>query len=174
MTELSGVIAAAATPVGADGEIDHERLVNHCNWLLKAGGCDAVNLLGTTGEATSFSLARASSAMFYLSKSGLAMSRFMVGTGAAAIADAIALTKVADDLGFAGALLVRPFYYKGISEDAVMNYVQTVFDQVRLAKAKLYLYHIPQFSGVPYTIDVVERLAKNNEGVLGGVEGLVR
>lgn len=170
MRELSGVIAAAATPVGADGEIDHERLVKHCKWLLEAGGCDAVNLLGTTGEATSFSLKQRLAAMSHLSKSGLAMSRFMVGTGAAAIADAIALTKAADDLGFAGALLVPPFYYKGISEDAVMNYVQTVFDQVKLAKAKLYLYHIPQFSGVPYAIEVVERLAQKNPGVLGGVK----
>jgi len=55
MSDLSGVIAAAATPVG-EGAIDQQRLIEHCNWLLEAGGCDAVNLLGTTGEATSFSL----------------------------------------------------------------------------------------------------------------------
>ena len=56
MSDLSGVIAAAATPVGAEGAIDQQRLIEHCKWLLEAGGCDAVNLLGTTGEATSFSL----------------------------------------------------------------------------------------------------------------------
>src|SRR3954465_885178 len=170
MRELSGVIAAAATPVGAEGEIDHERLVKHCEWLLEAGGCDAVNLLGTTGEATSFSLKQRLAAMSHLSKSGLAMSRFMVGTGAAAIADAIALTKAADDLGFAGALLVPPFYYKGISEDAVVDYVQRLIDEASLRRAKLYLYQIPQFSGVPYSIGVVERLAQKNTDVLRGVK----
>lgn len=170
MSDLSGVIAAAATPVGAQGEIDQQRLIGHSKWLLEAGGCDAVNLLGTTGEATSFSLQQRLEAMSHISKSDLPMSRFMVGTGAAAIADALALTKAADDLGFAGALLVPPFYYKGISEDAVTDYVQRIIDGAGLKRAKLYLYHIPQFSGVPYTINIVERLAQKNPDVLRGVK----
>ena len=106
MSDLSGVIAAAATPVEAEGSINQQRLIEHCKWLLEAGGCDAVNLLGTTGEATSFSLQQRLEAMSHISESGLPMSQFMVGTGAAAIGDALALTKAADDLGFAGALLV--------------------------------------------------------------------
>ena len=108
--------------------------------------------------------------MSRISKSGLPMSRFMVGTGAAAIADAVALTKAAEELGFAGALLVPPFYYKGIGEDALVDYVQRIIDRTGLKRAKLYLYHIPQFSGVPYAIDVVERLARNNQDVLRGVK----
>jgi dihydrodipicolinate synthase/N-acetylneuraminate lyase len=38
MSDLSGVIAAAATPVGAEGAIDQQRLIEHCKWLLEAGG----------------------------------------------------------------------------------------------------------------------------------------
>jgi len=170
MKKLSGVIAAAATPVRTDGEIDHERLIKHCRWLLDEGGCDAVNLLGTTGEATSFSLKQRLEAMISIAASELEMSRFMVGTGAAAIADAIELSKAADTLGFAGALLVPPFYYKGITEEQLSNYVQTIIDRVRFVNAGLYLYHIPQLSGVPYTIDVVEKLAARNPGVLAGVK----
>ena len=170
MGDLSGVIVAAATPVGPDGEIDQKRLVNHCRWLLEDGGCDGVNLLGTTGEATSFSVAQRVAAMTSIARSGLPMSRFMVGTGAAALADAVALTKSADELGFAGALLVPPFYYKGLSEDAVARYVQALLDGTGLQRAKLYLYHIPQFSGVPFAISIVERLAEKNPGVLAGVK----
>ena len=113
MSDLCGVIAAAATPVGTDGEIDRKRLIEHCKWLLEAGGCDAVNLLGTTGEATSFSLQQRLEAMSHISNSGLPMSRFMVGTGAGALADAVALTRAADDLGFAGALLVPTLLLQG-------------------------------------------------------------
>jgi len=68
MGNLSGVIAAAATPVGATGEIDQQRLIEHCRWLLEAGGCDAVNLLGTTGEATSFSLQQRLEAMSHIAE----------------------------------------------------------------------------------------------------------
>jgi 4-hydroxy-tetrahydrodipicolinate synthase len=170
MSTFSGVIAAAATPVDADGQIDLQRLAAHCRWLLEAGGCDGVNLLGTTGEATSFSVQQRLAAMSAVASSGLPMSRLMVGTGAAALADALALTKAADDLGFAGALLVPPFYYKGIGDDAVQRYVQTLIDEAGLKQAKLYLYHIPQFSGVPYSIDVVEQLARRNSHVLRGVK----
>ncbi|MDP4021922.1 dihydrodipicolinate synthase family protein [Methylobacterium sp. NEAU 140] len=170
MTMLSGVIAAATTPIDARGEIDPDRLVGHCGWLLETGGCDAVNLLGTTGEATSFSVRQRLAAMTTISQSGLPMDRFMVGTGAAAIADAIALTQAADDLGFAGALLVPPFYYKGVGEGALIGYVQRIIDAVRPGKAGLYLYHIPQFSGVPYPIDAVERLADGNPDILRGVK----
>ncbi len=52
---LRGVIAAAATPLNADFSIDTERLIEHCRALF-AEGCDGINLLGTTGEATSFSV----------------------------------------------------------------------------------------------------------------------
>jgi dihydrodipicolinate synthase/N-acetylneuraminate lyase len=50
-----GVIAATATPLQADGTPDLQRLVMHCRTLLESG-CDGINLLGTTGEATAFSV----------------------------------------------------------------------------------------------------------------------
>jgi Dihydrodipicolinate synthetase family len=111
-------------------------LAKHCGWLLEAGGCDAVNLLGTTGEATSFSVQQRLAAMSRVSRSGLPMSRLMVGTGAAALADALALTKAADDLGFAGVLLVPPFCHKAISEDALTGYLQRIIDEASLKRAK--------------------------------------
>jgi len=51
-----GVIAATATPVDGGGVPDLPRLLIHCRALL-AGGCDAINLLGTTGEATALHIA---------------------------------------------------------------------------------------------------------------------
>ena len=104
-------------------------MVKHCKWLLEAGGCDAVNLLGTTGEATSFSLKQRLEAMSHIQIGASDVSvhgRDRRGSHRRCVA----LTKAADDLGFAGALLVPPFYYKGISEEAVMNYVQTCLRQV--------------------------------------------
>ena len=112
MRSLTGIFAAAATPLKPDLTIDEEKLVAHCRWLLGDGGCDGVNLLGTTGEATSFSLDQRIGAMKAIAKSGLPMESFMVGTGAAALGDAIELTRTASELGFAGALLLPPFYYK--------------------------------------------------------------
>lgn len=158
MRTLKGVIAAAATPLNDDRSINLDALVAHCAHLLGDGGCDGINLLGTTGEATSFSVKQRLEAMRAIASSGLPLSRFMVGTGASALEDAVALTGQAKELGFAGALLLPPFYYKGIDADALVAYVSAVVDRVGADGLPLYLYHFPANSGVPYTADAVKRL----------------
>jgi 4-hydroxy-tetrahydrodipicolinate synthase len=92
----------------------------------------------------------------------------MVGTGAAAIDDACSLTAEAKALGFAGALLLPPFYYKGLDADGVVGYVEALIGKVGSNGLKLYLYHFPANSGVPYTPEIVVRLRNAHpEQVLG-------
>ncbi|HEY0032930.1 MAG TPA: dihydrodipicolinate synthase family protein, partial [Devosia sp.] len=52
---ISGVFCASATPILEDGAPDHAAFADHCKALIEEG-CDGVALLGTTGEANSFSL----------------------------------------------------------------------------------------------------------------------
>jgi 4-hydroxy-tetrahydrodipicolinate synthase len=168
MPTLSGVIAAAATPVRDDLSIDLDHLIEHCRWLLGDGGCDGINLLGTTGEATSFPVEQRIAAMRAVARAGLPLGRFMVGTGAAALADACAVTAEAKALGFAGALLLPPFYYKGLDADGVVSYVEALIGKVGAQGLHLYLYHFPANSGVPYTPEIVARLRNAHpEQVLG-------
>src|SRR5260370_9378650 len=123
--KLKGGIAAIATAVGPDGAPDCGRSTALARFLL-ANGCDGLNVLGTTGEATSFSLDQRKSVMSAYAGAGLPMERLMVGTGAAALADAVALTSHAAALGFAGALLLPPFYYKGVPDDGLVPHVQAM------------------------------------------------
>lgn len=167
---LNGVIAAAATPLNEDLSIDLDGLVSHCAHLLGDGGCDGINLLGTTGEATSFSVGQRLAAMRAVASSGLPLSRFMVGTGAAALDDAVALTRDAKELGFAGALLLPPFYYKGIGGKALASYVTAVIARVGASGLPLYLYHFPANSGVPYEPDTVKRLRDGFPDTLKGLK----
>lgn len=170
MNTLKGVIAAAATPLTGDLAIDLDQLIAHCRHLLDKGGCDGINLLGTTGEATSFSVDQRLAAMRAIARSGLPLSRFMVGTGAAAFDDACRLTAEARTLGFAGALLLPPFYYKGITADALVAYVTAVVERVGRDGLSLYLYHFPANSGVPYTPDAVARLRDRFPDTLKGLK----
>ena len=100
------------------------RSVKLARFLLD-NGCDGLNVLGTTGEATSFSLAQRQAVMSAYREAGLPLDRLMVGTGAAAIADAVALTRHAAELGFAGALVLPPFYYKGVPDDGLFAYIES-------------------------------------------------
>src|SRR3977135_3369157 len=123
--KLQGALAAVATAVDETGAPDAARSTKLARFLLDTG-CDGLNVLGTTGEATSFSLEQRKAVMSEYKKAGLPLDRLMVGTGAAAIADAVALTRHAADLGFAGALVLPPFYYKGVPDDGLFAYVEII------------------------------------------------
>ena len=156
-TKLKGVIAAIATAVGGDGAPDCARSTALARYLL-ANGCDGLNVLGTTGEATSFSLDQRLTLMSAYRDAGLPMDRLMVGTGAAAVADAITLTRAAAGLGFAGALLLPPFYYKGVPDDGLLAYIEAIVNATAQRPIPLYLYHFPAQSGLAWHIALVRRL----------------
>ena len=156
---LHGVIAAIATAIDGNGEPDCARSVALARFLL-ANGCDGLNVLGTTGEATSFSLEQRRRVMSAYAASGLPLDRMMVGTGAAALADAVALTRHAAELGFAGALVLPPFYYKGVHDDGLVAYIEAIATATATAARPIpiYLYHFPAQSGLPWHVALVRRL----------------
>src|SRR5579885_2397247 len=154
---LSGVIAAVATPVAEDGSPDFARAVKLARFLLD-NGCDGLNVLGTTGEATSFSREERMAVMNAYKADGLPLDRLMVGTGAASIADAIALTRHAAELGFAGALLLPPFYYKGVPDEGLVAYVAAIVKATETRPIPLYLYHFPAMSGLAWHVGLIRRL----------------
>jgi 4-hydroxy-tetrahydrodipicolinate synthase len=155
--KLHGVIAAIATAVDEQGEPDCARSTALAGFLL-ANGCDGLNVLGTTGEATSFSLEQRRRVMTAYRDAGLPLDRLMVGTGAASVADAVALTRHAAELGFAGALLLPPFYYKGVPDDGLVAYVETIVAATAAKPIPIYLYHFPAQSGLPWRVALVGRL----------------
>ena len=164
---LHGVIAAVATAVEQSGEPDCARSTALARYLLD-NGCDGLNVLGTTGEATSFSLEQRKRVMTAYRDAGLPLGRLMVGTGAAAIADAVALTRHAAELGFAGALLLPPFYYKGVPDDGLANYVAMIVAATAAKPIPIYLYHFPSQSGLPWRVDLIARLlASHGRRIVG-------
>ena len=157
--KLRGVIAAIATAVDAQGEPDCARSVALARFLL-GNGCDGLNVLGTTGEATSFSLEQRKRVMTAYREAGLPLDRLMVGTGAASVADAVALTRHAAELGFAAALLLPPFYYKGVPDEGLLAYVDTIVGATAAKPIPLYLYHFPALSGLPWHFELIKRLLR--------------
>jgi 4-hydroxy-tetrahydrodipicolinate synthase len=154
---LSGVIAAVATPIDESGAPDLKRAVNLARHLLD-NGCDGLNVLGTTGEATSFSLDERKAVMNAYKANGLPLHRLMVGTGAAAVSDAVALTRHAAELGFAGALVLPPFYYKGVPDDGLVGYIDALVKATGQNPIPIYLYHFPVMSGLPWHTTLIKRL----------------
>lgn len=153
---IPGVIAAVPTPVASTLAPDTGALAALCSWLIEQG-CDGLNICGTTGEATSLSLVQRMAVMS-AAVDTIDAKKMMTGTGAASVEDAVHLTRHAAALGYGGALVLPPFYYKDVTEDGLMAYFEAIMQATRDQPIDLYLYNFPVLSGIRYEVGFTRRL----------------
>ena len=163
-----GVNAAVLTAMNADLSPDLDRMAAHAQWLL-AHGCNGLGLMGTTGEANSFGLHERKQILEGLIARGIPAARMMPGTGCASLTDTVELTKHARDAGCPGVLMLPPFYYKNPSDDGLFAWFSEVINRVG-GGVKVYLYHFPQQSAVPFSLDLIGRLLEAFPDTIKGVK----
>src|ERR687894_1949433 len=164
-----GVFCASLTPLQADLAPDHGLFAEHCYYLL-GEGCDGIALLGTTGEANSFSSGERKALLEAAVRAGTPPSKLMPGTGVAALTETVELTKHALSLGVETVVMLPPFYYKDVAEDGLFAAYAEVVERVADPRLKVVLYHIPQVSAVPIAFPLIERLRAAFPGVFTGIK----
>ncbi|HKJ00330.1 MAG TPA: dihydrodipicolinate synthase family protein [bacterium] len=167
-TQMRGVLSPVITPFKADLTPDANRLIAQCRWLLSQNVGLAV--FGTNSEANSLSVDEKLMLLDMLVEAGLDPKRMMPGTGACALSDSVRLTKRAVELGCGGALMLPPFYYKGVSDEGLFRNFAEVIERVGDDRLRIYLYHIPPVSQVPITLGLIDRLLKAYPGIVAGVK----
>lgn len=165
---IRGVYCASTTPVTADLSPDLGALAAHAKALI-ADGCDGIALLGTTGEANSFSLAERRTILEAAAKA-VGVDRLMPGTGVNALPETIELTRHALSLGVTRVVMLPPSYYKGVSDEGLFRAYAHVIETIGDARLQVLLYHIPQVSGVPISHDLIERLVTAFPGTVVGIK----
>jgi 4-hydroxy-tetrahydrodipicolinate synthase len=98
---LSGVFAAALTPLREDASLALDELPGFLSFLVKRG-CHGALLMGTTGEGPSFSPAerlQVFRAALHIRQDYPGF-RLLVGTGTPSLEETIDLTRAALELGF--------------------------------------------------------------------------
>jgi 4-hydroxy-tetrahydrodipicolinate synthase len=169
MKPFSGLWTPVATPFGADGTVNTDRLVGHCRNLL-ADGSDGLAILGTTSEANSLTVGERLRIMDACVEAGIPASRLLPGTGATAMEDAAVLSRHAADLGCAGVLLLPPFYYKKVSDDGLFAFVGGLLDRMGGKTPRVLLYHIPPMAIVGWPTPLVARLLDAFPGIVVGMK----
>ena len=164
-----GIWPAMLTPLTESLEIDHDAFATHALALLDAG-CGGVTAFGTTGEGPSFSVAERMAAVDALVARGVPAQRLMVSTSCAAVTDTVALTKHAVNLGVHGCLVLPPFFFKGVSDQGVIDAYRWVIDRVADPRLRLYLYHIPQVAGVGLSHGVIRSLLAQYPDTIAGIK----
>lgn len=156
MPQKIELFVPAITPFASDGSVDTARFVAHAKAML-AGGAHGLAPFGTTSEATSLTMSERVAALEALIEAGIDPADLIPGTGCCNAADTIALSAHATGLGCRGVLMLPPFFYKGVSDDGVFNAYARVIEAVG-PDLRVYLYHIPQMSGVAITLPLIDRL----------------
>lgn len=153
---MQGIIAAVPTPVDAQGAPQKAPFLEHCRWALE-NGCDALNVLGSTGEANSFDAATRKEIMTWAAEA-FDTARLMVGTGTPALAETLALTAHADDAGYGVALVLPPYYYKPADEDGLFRWYEALHHGLGTRRVQIYFYNFPQMTGITLSPTLIERL----------------
>jgi len=163
-----GVNAAVLTPMRVDLSVDLDRMAAHCRWLL-ANGCNGLAILGTTGEANSLGVSERIAVMEGLVERGIPGARLLPGVGTPALTDTVLLARRAAELGCRGVLVLPPFFYKNPSEDGLFAWFSEVIQRAGTG-TRVFLYHFPAQSAVPFTVDLVGRLLRAYPGTIKGIK----
>lgn len=153
---LFGISTALLTPFHDDGSINHALFCQHANHLLQ-NGPNGVTLFGTTGEGASIGLDERQTAIQAMLGSGVARDQMTLGLCASAISDAATQVQQGVAMGINRFLLLPPFYFKGLDDDGLYDWHAQLFEMAQ-PSARFILYHIPQITQVPLSIDLVMRL----------------
>ncbi len=156
---LSGVFAAAVTPLGPDSSLDLDSVPVLLNFLASRG-CHGALLLGTTGEGPSFSpaereiLLRAAVAW----RKNMPDFQLLAGTGTPSLNETIDLTKLAFDLGLEGVVVVPPYYFRKASEEGIFTWFSDLIRRAVPTDGHLFGYHFPSVVGIGFSLDLLARL----------------
>ena len=161
------VLTASLTPLDQDLNIDADHLAHHVQWLLSRGASGVV-LMGTTGEASSFSTSERMTALEAVLSSGVDPEKLIVGTGCCALTDTVNLTSHALGAGVHRILVLPPFYYKQVSEDGLFAAYDHLLQSVGNNEIRVYFYHFPKMSAIPISVALVERLIQVYPGSIAG------
>jgi 4-hydroxy-tetrahydrodipicolinate synthase len=156
---LAGVYAAAVTPLKSDSTIDLDSVPALLKFLASRG-CHGIVLFGTTGEGPSFSPTEREVLMRMVSecRSIVPGFRVIVGTGTPSISETIDLTRLSFDLGFDGALVVPPYYFRKATDEGLFNWFSELIHKAVPSDGFVLGYHFPNVAGIGFSIELLSRL----------------
>ncbi|HEY8370386.1 MAG TPA: dihydrodipicolinate synthase family protein [Thermodesulfobacteriota bacterium] len=153
---VRGVIPPVTTPFKADGSLDYEALGrNLTKW--RTTGLAGYLILGSTGEFLTLS-ADERRTMLEVARAHIPREQIMIaGAGAESTPQAIQYVKEAVRAGADAVMVVNPNYYKPLltAEALYRHYVAVA----EASEVPVFLYNVPQFTGLNMDAALVSRLA---------------
>ncbi len=146
---FEGLSVAMVTPFRS-GAVDRDavaRLVEH----MVAGGVQGIVVSGSTGEAATCTVEERRELWAFVRERLKGRAWIVAGTGTNSTADTITLTRMAEELGMDGALVVTPYYNKPTPKGQAAHFAAVA----KSTKLPIILYNVPGRTGTNTTPDVL-------------------
>jgi 4-hydroxy-tetrahydrodipicolinate synthase len=159
---LEGVFVPHVTPFTRTGQLDVKALRTCVKFWLE-GGVSGLVPCGSNGEAPYISRQERTEVIKTVLDEVNGKVPIIAGTGTTSTQETIALTKDAADLGVDAALVVTPFYFK-LANREIQEHYRIVCEAVDLP---IVVYNVPKFTGVSLEPNLIQRLAFQNDNIIG-------
>ena len=158
---FQGSFVALVTPF-RNGRLD-EAKVRELVELHASHGTDGIVPCGTTGESPTLSHDEHKRVVEVVIEAARGRLKVVAGTGSNSTAEAIDLTRHAERVGAAGALIVNP-YYNRPTQEGLYRHFRAVAESVAIP---ILIYNIQSRTAVNVETGTLERLVRDVKNVLG-------
>ena len=134
---FDGLTVAMVTPFRG-GEIDYEATESLIDFMIE-GGVQGLVVSGSTGEAATCSVDERRRLWGFAKTRARGRVPVVAGTGTNSTADSIALTRIAEEIGLDGAMIVTPYYNKPTPKGQIAHFAAVA----KSTKLPLILYNVP-------------------------------
>jgi 4-hydroxy-tetrahydrodipicolinate synthase len=152
--ELQGVLTALITPFTPHGDIDEQALRQVVDRSID-GGVDGVVACGSSGEFAALTHKERRFVVETVVDQAAGRVPVVAQTGAISTAEAIELTRHAEEAGAAVAMVITP-YYEPLADEETIEYLRAVAASVDIP---IMIYNYPAATGVNLSPELVGRLA---------------
>ncbi|WP_456327731.1 4-hydroxy-tetrahydrodipicolinate synthase [Archaeoglobus sp.] len=156
---FEGIIPALVTPFKENFEVDFEGIAKNLDYLEKH--VDAVVPAGTTGESATLSYQEHIEIVKYVCE--VSNVPVIAGAGSNSTREAVFLGKEVEKAGADAAMFITPYYNKPNKEGLYQHY-KKIAEELSIP---IIIYNVPSRTACNITPDVVSRLARDFDNIVG-------
>jgi 4-hydroxy-tetrahydrodipicolinate synthase len=150
------LITAMVTPFNEDQTIDWGTTARLIDYLIEDQKSDSLVISGTTGESPTLTDEEKVKLFRFAVKHTAGRCKIIAGTGSNETAHSVNLTKLADEAGVDGILIVAPYYNKP-SQEGIYQHYRTIAEATTLP---IIMYNVPSRTVVSISAETTLRLAQ--------------
>ncbi|MBQ9589135.1 MAG: 4-hydroxy-tetrahydrodipicolinate synthase [Butyrivibrio sp.] len=162
MAIFKGAGVAIATPFLDNGEVNYDEFERFIEFQIQ-NGTDAIIVCGTTGEAATMTEAEHMEVVKFCIEKVNKRIPVIAGTGSNCTKTAVELSKLAEEYGADGVLLVTPYYNKATQEGLYAHF-SAVADAINIP---IILYNVPSRTGCNIQPETAVRLCREKKNIVG-------